>query len=72
MRAEQYKINDIDTLCDYIMAENPTREQINSLLDHMGLKIFLMFTADKETYCSKIKAFLEKYKVKEDMPIFVS
>lgn len=44
------KTHNIESPCNCIMAENSTKEQVNSFLNHMGLKIFLMNTAYKKLF----------------------
>jgi len=46
-----YKINNIETLCSFIMAEKP-KKKVNELIWHLGIKAIIMDGAEPEKNCT--------------------
>jgi hypothetical protein len=66
-----YKINNIETLCSFIMAEKPELEKVNELIWHLGIKAIILDEAEPEKYCSLLVDYWQKWKHTKERPIFI-
>lgn len=68
---QAYKINSIESLCEFIEVQKPNMNQINELLWITGVKAILLEEGSIEEYSTRIKEFWHKWKHTKERPIFM-
>ena len=65
------KINNIDTLCDFILVYHPSTKKLNEILWKMGLKIIIIEDEKPDKLCDLLKDYWSKWSNKLERPIFL-
>lgn len=66
-----YRINSIDSLCNFIMNKKPNADGINQIMWHLGIKAIFIEDLTPEQYCIQVKDYWQKWQHTKERPIFI-
>lgn len=68
----EYTINSIESLCNFIKAERPNLDKLNELLWHLGIRVIILDSATADDYCNLIKDYWQQWESNIERPLFIS
>jgi hypothetical protein len=66
-----YKINSVESICNFILLERPNLDKVNQLLWLLGIRAIITDEAEPEQYCKKIEVYWNRWQNIIERPIFI-